>query len=128
MLIAKSSFWRAGWHIILTLAVLLPGIPLPDKPTAYPAQPSAVEATPATENNSVNFTTPPIELTYTAVPTVPQYLPYSLGYAVEVSAVDAAATATVIKVALPDGIMPEDLLTQQGVYKTWGRIKGNTRE
>ncbi|HNT78387.1 MAG TPA: RHS repeat-associated core domain-containing protein [Anaerolineae bacterium] len=112
MLIAKSSFWRAGWHIILTLAVLLPGIPLPDKPMAYPAQPSAVEATPATENNSVNFTTSPIELTYTTIPTVPQYLPYSLGYAVEVAAVGAAATAAVIKVALPESAMPEDALTQ----------------
>jgi hypothetical protein len=56
---------------------------------------------------------PPIELAYTEVPTAPQYLPYSLEYAVEVTAVGESATATIVKVALPDGTMPEDALTQQ---------------
>ncbi len=45
--------------------------------------------------------------------TVPQYLPYSLGYAVEVAEIGESQTTAVIKVALPDGIMPEDSLTQQ---------------
>lgn len=65
------------------------------------------------EDASENITSPPIELSYTEVLTVPQYLPYSLGYAVEVAEVGESPTATVIKVALPDGTMPEDSLTQQ---------------
>jgi len=113
MHIMQRSFWRAGWHIILTLAVLLPGIPVRDAPLMYSESQTKVNPLSARENTSENPTTPPIELTYTAVPTVPQYLPYSLGYAVEVTALGAAATAAVIKVALPDATMPEDLLTQQ---------------
>jgi len=60
-----------------------------------------------------NITSPHNELTYTEVLTLPQFLPYNLGYAIEVADVGSTPAATVVNVALPDGTMPEDTLSQQ---------------
>lgn len=102
---------RRAVAVVTICALLLP----PGVVGVLPSPTVSAEAAPVAETASPVETTPlpPIELTYTAVTTVPQYLPYSLGYAVEIAEVGASATATVVNVALPDGTMPEDALTQQ---------------
>jgi len=55
----------------------------------------------------------PVELTYTEVATLPAFLPYSLGYAVEVTDPAPLAATAVVSVSLPAGIMSEDAASQQ---------------
>jgi len=71
MHIMKSSFWRAGWHILLSLAVLLPGVPLPSVPLAHSEPHPTANTITTRETTPENITSPPIELAYTEVPTVP---------------------------------------------------------
>ena len=121
--------WRAVFQGFLAIAIILPGLPIVSVPAPELSTKTRIELqTDYQESKNGKYSS--VELDYIEVATLPQFLPYSLDYAVEVADVGDSPATAVVNVALPTGTMPESTLSQELVHlfyfqeatETWQKL------
>ena len=106
-----THFQRTLVHLILTISIILPGIPIPAT-----VNPAVQAVPPAPGISAISDTASPEILDATPVTDLPAFLPYSLGAAVEIPPSALTSDETMVQIELVGGVMPDGNASQHLVH------------